>query len=139
VVTRAVAAKHLSVFARLSSVLTGKNLPNDDLAKAYFARIRAESAPGLEALLKRFAALETSNKDIERGVREKIMLDPKLGATAKRILLLWYAGGLPDNNRNWAIESAEHYYRALVWDAIAAHPPTLSNGYYGHWKYPPES
>ena len=26
----------------------------------------------------------------------------------------------------------------LVWDAIGAHPPTLSNGYYGHWKYPPE-
>jgi hypothetical protein len=34
--------------------------------------------------------------------------------------------------------SADQYYRALVWEAIGAHPPTLSNGYYGHWKYPPE-
>ena len=39
---------------------------------------------------------------------------------------------------DWEMVSADQYYRALVWDAIGAHPPTLSNGYYGHWKYPPE-
>ncbi len=29
-------------------------------------------------------------------------------------------------------------FAALLRDGIGAHPPTLSNGYFGHWKYPAE-
>ena len=40
-----------------------------------------------------------------------IVPDARWGPSAKLILSLWFIG---------------------------AHPPTLSNGYYGHWKYPAE-
>ena len=32
----------------------------------------------------------------------------------------------------------EDYFDALMWSVIGAHPPGLSDGYYGHWRYPPD-
>ena len=33
---------------------------------------------------------------------------------------------------------AEDYFESLIWRAALAHPPALSGGYFGHWRYPPE-
>ncbi len=120
----------LSIFVRLSRV---------HLSKVYFERARAELTTNLDTLLERFAALESNGQDPVAAVRDEIMPDPTLGSAAKVILLLWYIGGIKNVGGDWVMQSADQYYRALVWDAIGAHPPTLSNGYFGHWKYPPES
>ena len=129
----------LSIFVRLSRVLTGKEALEPDLSKAYFERARAALTTNLDALLERFAALESSGKNPVDAVRDEIMPNPTFAAAAKLILLLWYIGGIKNVSGDWDMQSADQYYRALVWDAIGAHPPTLSNGYFGHWKYPPES
>jgi Membrane bound FAD containing D-sorbitol dehydrogenase len=129
----------LSIFVRLSRALTGKEALEPDLSMAYFERARAELTTNLDTLLERFAALESSGQDPVSAVRDEIMPNPTLGSAAKLILLLWYIGGIKNVSGDWVMQSADQYYRALVWDAIGAHPPTLSNGYFGHWKYPPES
>jgi hypothetical protein len=125
-------------FARFSAVLTGeKHLP-DDLVKAYFDRAHTQLKDRLDALLTKFEGLVQGGKDPAAAIREGILPDPDLGAAAKVVLLLWYLGGIQNAAGDWEMASADQYYRALVWEAIGAHPPTLSNGYYGHWKYPPE-
>jgi hypothetical protein len=30
------------------------------------------------------------------------------------------------------------YFGALLWPVIGAHPPGLSGGYFGHWRYLPD-
>ena len=125
-------------FERFSVALTGEKKLPEDLAKAYFDRAKAQLKDQLEALLARFDQLVKGGKDPAMAIREDILTDPKLGPAAKVVLLLWYLGGIQNAAGDWEMVSADQYYRALVWDAIGAHPPTLSNGYYGHWKYPPE-
>lgn len=128
----------LASFVRLSAVLVGEeNLP-DDLAAMYFAQAKSTLKDKLGALLKRFDESLHGGKDPVTVVREHILPDADLGAVAEVILALWYTGGIQNAAGDWDVVSADRYYRALVWDAIGAHPPTLSNGYFGHWKYPPE-
>ena len=128
-----------SVFLHLSRVLTGKNTLELDLAEAYFERMQTHLGPKLHSLLTRFAELLDQGKDPIEVVAKEIFPNSAEGPSAKLILLLWYTGGVqvpPDND--WEMQSADHYYRALVWEAIGAHAPTRSNGYFGHWKYPPQ-
>jgi D-sorbitol dehydrogenase-like protein len=133
----AVKTPQLSIFLSLSCVLTGKRALDADLGAAYFNRARKNLGPKLETLLTRFNDLVTKGCDPIQAVREDIFPDPDNGAAARTVLLLWYTGGIR-NGKDWEMQSADQYYRALVWEAIGAHPPTLSNGYFGHWKYPPE-
>lgn len=128
----------LASFVRLSTVLTGEKTLPDDLAKAHFVRASAELKDQLAALLTKFDNLLKSGKEPASAIREDILPDQVLGLTAKLVLLQWYIGGFKNADGDWEMGSADQYYRALVWNAIGAHPPTLSNGYYGHWKYPPE-
>ena len=129
----------LSPFLELSRVLTGQRTLDPSLAAAYRKRALEHLGTKLAALLNRFIALKTSGRDLIEAVRTEILLDVDLGPSARLILKLWYTGGIkPTPDGDWEMQSAEQYYRALVWDAIGAHPPTLSNGYFGHWKYPAE-
>ena len=109
-----------------------------DLADAYFQSARGNLNAKLDALLTHFDDLVTNGRDPVAAVREAILPDKEDGPSAKLILLLWYTGGI-QIGKDWDVQSADRYYRALVWEAVGAHPPTLSNGYFGHWKYPPES
>jgi len=128
----------LPSFVRLSKTLVGRKKLADDLARAYFDRASAQLKDQLSLLLARFEDLVKSGKDPVSALRENILPNAELGHAAKVVLLLWYTGGIQNAAGDWELGSADQYYRALVWDAIGAHPPTLSNGYYGHWKYPPE-
>jgi hypothetical protein len=128
----------LASFLRLSKVLVGEeNLP-DDLVATHFEQANTALQDSLSALLERFDELLREGKDPTLAVRENIWPDARLGSAAEAILSLWFIGGIRNADGDWDVVSADRYYRALVWDAIGAHPPTLSNGYYGHWKYPPE-
>ena len=128
----------LASFVRLSTALVGEEHLPDDLAAIYFAQAKSTLKDQLGALLTRFDELLHGGKDPVTVVRDHILPDADVGATARVILALWYTGGIQNAAGDWEVVSADRYYRALVWDAIGAHPPTLSNGYYGHWKYPPE-
>jgi hypothetical protein len=125
-------------FLSLSRVLTARTL-DAGLAELYLERMREAAGAPLDDLLDRFQELVNAGHDPAAAVRDEILPDTVLGPVAKTILLLWYIGGVQKTlNGDWDIQSADQYYRALVWEAIGAHPPTLSNGYFGHWKYPPE-
>jgi hypothetical protein len=132
------AEKRVARFARFSMVLTGDNNLPADLARPYFDRAQEQLKDRLNALLGKFDELIKAGKDPVTAIREDILPDAELGPAAKVVLLLWYIGGIQNTAGDWVMASADQYYRALVWEAIGAHPPTLSNGYYGHWKYPPE-
>jgi hypothetical protein len=128
----------LDEFLQLSGVLTAQEL-NVHLAEAYLERIREAAGAHLDMLLDLFQTRVKAGDDPVKIVKDTLLPDPKLGPVARTILLLWYIGGIQNPaSGDWEMRSADHYYRALVWQAIGAHPPTLSNGYFGHWKYPPE-
>jgi hypothetical protein len=128
----------LGSFLSLSTVLTGVDLA-DDLGTAFFAAARRKLEPKLSALLSRYdavrekSAARPSDDDIKA-----LLNDAELGPVARQIMLLWYVGGFETPEHNWEVETADHFYRALVWEAIGAHAPSNSNGYFGHWRYPPE-
>ena len=126
-----------ATFLRLSCVLTGKDTLDAELSAAYYERTREKLTTKLDALFDRFNQAIAKGMDPVRVVAQ-ILPDPTDGSSAKLILLLWYTGAILTADGDWEIRSADQYYRALIWEAIGAHPPTLSNGYYGHWKYPPE-
>jgi len=128
----------LDEFLHLSRVLAAQEL-DVHLAEQYLERVRDAAGADLDTLLDRFQARVKAGDDPVKIVKDRLLPDPKLGPLAKTILLLWYIGGIQNpGSGDWEMTSADHYYRALVWTAIGAHPPTLSNGYFGHWKYPPE-
>jgi Membrane bound FAD containing D-sorbitol dehydrogenase len=125
-------------FLFLSRVLTAHFL-DAGLAELYLERMREAVGSQLDDLLNRFQALVKAGHDPVVAVRDEILPDTVLAPVAKAVLLLWYIGGIQKTpNGDWEMQSADQYYRALVWETIGAHPPTLSNGYFGHWKYPPE-
>jgi len=129
----------LQLFLRLSIVLTAERSLPADLVEIYFQRAQETLGPKLDILLARFGTfLAAGDRDAIAIVRDGILASPDHGPVAKAVLLLWYIGGMQNAAGEWEMQSADQYYRALVWDAIGAHPPTLSNGYFGHWKYPVE-
>ena len=132
------AAARLEVFIRLSELLTGYVELDRELAEAYFVRSADHLKPVFDQLLEQFHNLESPGRDPTERVRTDILAHPSLGPPARTLLMLWFTGGFLLPEQTWQMASAEQYYRALMWDAIGAHPPTLSNGYFGHWKYPVE-
>lgn len=127
----------LASFTRLSAALVdARDLPAD-LTQAYLARSQTALGEQLDALLLRFEAAVATGQDADSVIRDVLLKDASLGPAARLILIMWYTGGI-QRGPDWDLTSPDHFYRALVWDVVGAHPPTLSNGYFGHWKYPPE-
>lgn len=128
-------SEHL--FLRLSTVLTSLVNLESGAAHAHFKVAKTRLGSKLDDVLAAFAKVESSD-DLESAVGKQIFSDSILGPSAQLILLLWYNGGV-FIDPNWQFDSAGSYYGGLVWRAIGAHPPGLSNAYYGHWKYPAET
>lgn len=135
----------------LSRVLTGEPFLASDLAEAHLARLRAdaEADAALDALFDTFARRAQAPEFDEEDFRRDLTRDPDLGPLVRRIAILWFVGALP--KPDWAttsqLERALDYdgndprphFGALMWPAMGAHPPGLSGGYFGYWRYPPES
>jgi hypothetical protein len=133
-----------TLFIELSEALTGvADLPHD-LAAEYEERLRASGfTADLEALLAAFSTLKEEGSISEESLAATLFATAELKAVAQQLIVLWYSSALMNIEANKPVElkfgPPEHHFRALLWDVIAAHPPALSGGYFGHWHYPPEN
>ena len=128
------------LFLKLSEVLTGFNNLSPEAAKLYHQKLSESNAAGLESLLTAFKALLRDPKnDIEERVRQKIWADATLKSVCQSIILIWYNASInPGSGITWQAPP-QFYYDALLWRAVEAHPPALSGGYFGYWRYAPEN
>ncbi len=152
----------LDDFIALSSVLIGERKPDRELAQEYLDRLLAAPVAGdpmlkrVQVLLNKFREIRDGGGDIDEGVRQRIINDDALSPVARQIIYLWYTSaflvrsvkpdmmvnletGRPDTSTTLQFGSPEQYFRGLIWSVIRAHPPALSGGYFGYWRYPPEN
>jgi hypothetical protein len=84
-----------------------------------------------------------------RGLAVEVFSDDKLGAIARNIIKLWYAGvwyELPDDwtdtygalpNDGTFTASPQAYPEALLWRAVGSNPPGARAPGYGSWAFQP--
>ncbi len=124
-------------FVALSNILTGEKVAQRSAMRHLATLCAILGADAVQAVLRRFQELEGSG-DLTRRVAEELVTDAELGPTVKAMILLWFTGVLLGPNGVAAAVTQEDYFDALMWDAVGAHAPALSNGYFGHWRYPPD-
>jgi hypothetical protein len=132
----------LDDFLALSRILTGVPILEAGLAGQYLDRLNSGPLqPAMATILQRF-------RDIPPGpgaadlVKKKIVADDGLRPVVSQIILLWYTSALRDSqSASLALRfgTQDAYFSGLVWTIIGAHPPGLSGGYFGHWRYAPEN
>ncbi len=133
-------------FLGLSRILTGVDNLDADLGRQYLDRLN--SSPfnsSLSRILKRFQGLR-DKPDVVAQVKKQIVADDSLRPTVCQIILLWYTSTVQDNlgmnpsaSPVMRFGTQEEYFSGLAWTIIAAHPPGLSGGYFGHWRYRPDN
>lgn len=128
------------LFLKLSQILTGFDNLNPEAGRLYRQKLSESNADGLRGLLSSFETLtKDRQKDIEELVKEKIWTDIVLKSVCQSIILIWYNASISSNNVVTWQAPPEFYYDALLWSAVEAHPPALSGGYFGYWRYAPEN
>jgi hypothetical protein len=133
-----VGGEDFASFLSLSEYLTGETGLDRGLAQSHFRRLQSTAdADTISKLLLRWGAAQEDPALIGELVA-KIVSDADLGPLAKRLILLWYTGGIKNAAGRWEIETPADYFGALAWKVVGSHPPGLSNQFYGHWKYPTE-
>ena len=133
-------------FLALSRILTGVDNLDADLGQQYLDRLN--SSPFnifLLQILKRFHDLR-DKPDVVDQVKKQIVADDSLRPTICQIVLLWYTSTVQDNlgiqppaPPVMRFGTQEEYFSGLAWTVIGAHPPGLSGGYFGHWRYRPDN
>jgi hypothetical protein len=137
----------LDDFMALSRVLTGVEDLDVTLGRQYLDRLVSSPLQlQLSAMLERFREFKKDEKLVEQ-VKAKIVEVDSLRATVCQIILLWYTSTVQDNlgidppapSLSFRYGTPEEYFSGLVWKIIGAHPPGLSGGYFGHWRYRPDN
>jgi hypothetical protein len=137
------------VFVAFSRVLTGIDGLAAHLATVHLARVQADATAAalLPELLTRFTALDPTAPDFAAAFGRALFSHDEVGALSRRILVLWYTGAwysgpwpaVDASLLDYSDKDPSAYFGALMWSAIGAHPPGLSGGYLGYWRYPPEN
>jgi hypothetical protein len=133
-------------FLALSRILTGVDDLDADLGRQYLDRLNSSPFnPLLSQILKRFQGFR-EEADVVEQVKKQIVADDSLRPTVCQIILLWYTSTVQDNlGMNPPVApvmrfgTQEEYFSGLAWTIIGAHPPGLSGGYFGHWRYRPDN
>lgn len=129
----------LAQFIELSQILTGCELDVEQ-GSAHFERLLSTPlVPSIQDVLKRFERLP---KRSAAEVQRKLVADAALRPTLCQIVLLWYTSALRDSESDPSVlryGSEQEYFGGLVWRILGAHPPGLSGGYFGHWRYRPDN
>jgi hypothetical protein len=133
-------------FLAISRILTGVENLDADLGRQYLDRLNSSPFnPLLSQILKRFQELKGA-PDAVGQVKKQIVADDSLRPTVCQIILLWYTSTVQDNLGMqppaapvMRFGTQEEYFSGLAWTIIGAHPPGLSGGYFGHWRYRPDN
>ena len=130
----------LELFCELSCLLTGEPTIAAVAAARHFATLKQRLGQDtLGEILDQFAILRTAGGDRVAAVQEKLINSASLGPATKAIVLIWFAG-TPDLSQGAPGPASEaDFFESLMWAAVGAHPPAYSDGYYGHWRYPPDT
>ncbi|MCF4130038.1 sugar dehydrogenase complex small subunit [Methylobacterium sp. SyP6R] len=128
-------------FLTISRLVTGVDDLDAALAETYLALMTsAAEAAGELAALRSVAAAAVTAEEPEVALKAALAGDRAAAAAARRLAYLWYAGRLPPEGKVEApFPSAEAYFGGLLWRVVGAHPPGLSGGYTGHWRYAPDA
>ena len=136
----------LDDFMALSRVLTGVDDLDVNLGRQYLDRLASSPfQPQLDEIVERFRGLKKGEKLVEK-VKVKIVEVDRLRSTVCQIILLWYTSTVQDNlgmdppapSLSFRYGTPEEYFSGMAWKIIGAHPPGLSGGYFGHWRYRPQ-
>jgi len=137
----------LDDFMTLSRVLTGVEDLDVNLGRQYLDRLASSPfQPQVDEILKRFRRLK-KDENLVKQVKNKIVEVDLLRPTVCQIILLWYTSTVQDNlgmdppapSLSFRYGTQEEYFSGLAWKIIGAHPPGLSGGYFGHWRYRPDN
>lgn len=132
----------LKDFLALSRILTGVENLDDELGRQYLDRLTSSHFdPFLRQILNRFQGFGDDETLTER-VKREILGDRELRPTVCQIILLWYTSAMRDSESgalSLRYGTQEAYFSGLVWTIIGAHPPGLSGGYFGYWRYASEN
>jgi hypothetical protein len=132
----------LEQFLALSRILTGVGQLDAALANQYLDRlVSTPFGSAVRQMLERFAKFKPDETLPER-VTKEIVDDDTLRPAVCQIILLWYTSALWDNGTTpiaLRYGTQDEYFSGLAWSLIGAHPPGLSGGYFGHWRYRPEN
>jgi len=134
-------------FMELSRVLTGVENLDEEIGRQYLDRLTSSPfQPRLHEILEQFRGLKKGERLVEQ-VKTKIVEVDSLRPTVCQIILLWYTSTVQDNlemqppapSPSFRYGTPEEYFSGLAWQIIGAHPPGLSGGYFGHWRYRPDN
>ena len=132
----------LEEFLALSRILTGVAPLDAELGGRYLDRLMSSPWSGpVRQILDQFRGL-TPGPGLAAQVQQKLVADDSLRPAVCQIVLLWYTSALRDNlSPAIALRygSPQEYFSSLAWRIVGAHPPGLSGGYFGHWRYRPEN
>jgi len=132
----------LQDFLALSRILTGVENLDAELGRQYLDRLTSTPFdPALRRILEQFGQFKADANTTDR-VKKQILSDDTLRTTICQIILLWYTSTLWDNVTTpiaLRYGTQEEYFSGLAWTIMGAHPPGLSGGYFGHWRYRPEN
>src|SRR5438270_8395926 len=135
-------AESMNSFLALSRLLTGFEELDATLGRQYLDRlIRTPAQASLRRILEIFRELGGQNTAPAQ-VKQHILTDDSLRPTVCQIVLLWYTSAMQDNPDTPSVVrygTQEQYFSGLAWQAIGAHVPGLSGGYFGHWRYRPDN
>jgi len=133
-------------FLALSRILTGVGNLDVDLGRQYLDRLNSSPFnPLLTQILRIYQGLR-NGLDVAEQVKKQIVGNDSLRPTVCQIILLWYTSAVQDNlgmnppaSPVMRFGTQEEYFSGLAWSIIGAHPPGLSGGYFGHWRYRPDN
>lgn len=129
-----------SPFLSLSCALTGFDNLSQQTADLYYNKLK-ELFPNIDDLITTYQSnISEVSGDHEQNIRQNIWTNQGFKAICQQIIAVWYNASLTDTNGNVTWQAPpEFYFDALLWKAIEAHPPALSGGYFGYWRYAPEN
>jgi hypothetical protein len=116
------------------------------IGRQYLDRLNSSPFnPFLGQILKRFRELKDRPDALDQ-VKKQIVANDSLRPTVCQVILLWYTSTVQDNLGMqppaapvMRFGTQEEYFSGLAWTIIGAHPPGLSGGYFGHWRYRPDN
>ena len=130
-------------FHSLSLFLTGEKALDPEIGKQYAARVSATSAGvHLKELLDVWSQISANGPPTKEVFAAKVLGNADLAPVVQEMIQLWFIGAIFDTTGDrpkWIYGTPQQFFSALVWPLIGSHPPALSGGYHGHWRYPPDN